>query len=247
MPYTGHVDIFRAVVRHPITLRLPTPAPSGRIGAAAADAACFLSALAATPSTSPSSHTSADDSRTQRDADWARLLARAALGDADAYERFYDASHKLAYTLARRIAGDSDAEDVLADAYFQAWRESPRFDPARSSAATWLLLIVRSRAIDCVRRRLPAAGDDETEDTLAALPALTPEPAAAFEQRQQATRLHAALALLTEQERWVIGLAFFRDYTHTAISQTTGIPLGTVKSLALRGQRKLRDTMSRTP
>ena len=202
--------------------------------------------MASTSSSPLSNRTLADDARTQRDAEWARLLGLAALGDAAAYERFYDESHKLAYGLARRIAGDSDAEDALADAYFQAWRESPRFDSARSSAATWLLLIVRSRAIDCVRRRLPGAGGGDDDDALAALPATTPEPAETVEQRQEKVRLHAALALLTEQERWVVGLAFFRDLTHQAISQTTGIPLGTVKTLASRGQRKLRQTMSST-
>lgn len=194
----------------------------------------------------PADATTAGAARARRDAEWAGLLERAAGGDAAAFERFYDDSFALASALARRIVGDADSEDILAEAYFQAWRESSRFDPARSSAATWLLLIVRSRAIDCVRRRWPQATEDERDAALASLPEPAPGPAEAAEQREQTLRLHAALALLTDQERCVVALAFFRDLTHGAISQATGLPLGTVKSLAARGQRKLRETMSRT-
>lgn len=209
-----------------------------------------LRALCPLPAPNPSSPSAnwptAEAARARRDAEWACLLERAALGDASAFERFYDDSFALARALARRIVGDTDSDDILADAYFQAWRESPRFDPARSSAATWLLLIVRSRAIDCVRRRLPQAPEEERDAALAGLPAPEPGPAEVAEQREESLRLHAALALLTDHERCVVALAFFRDLTHTAISQTTGLPLGTVKSLAARGQRKLRESMSRT-
>ena len=186
----------------------------------------------------------ADADRARRDAELARLLAGAARGDADAFERFYDATHALAFALARRIVREGEVDDVLADAYFQAWREAPRFDPARSSAATWLLLLVRSRAIDTLRRRLPQSDPDGDDELLAALAAPSPGPAEIVAQGQVERRLHAALALLTTHERWVLALAFFKDLTHVAISETTGLPLGTVKSLALRGQRKLRETMA---
>ena len=41
---------------------------------------------------------------------------------------------------------------------------------------------------------------------------------------------HKALAELSDDQREVLQLSCFDDQTHTQISQTLGIPLGTVKS-----------------
>lgn len=67
-----------------------------------------------------------------------------------------------------------------------------------------------------------------------------PSPEHLLDSLQQHTRLHAALAALSPNERWVLGLAFFRDCTHAEIAALTGLPLGTVKSLINRSQHKLR-------
>jgi RNA polymerase sigma-70 factor, ECF subfamily len=185
-----------------------------------------------------------DAERARRDAELDALLQQAACGDAEAFARFYDVSHALAQALARRIVRGPEVDDVLAEAFFQAWREAPRFDAARGSAASWLLLMVRSRAIDTVRRRLPAADQGGDDELLAALATPAPGPDDTAACNRTTHRLHAALALLSSQQRWVITLAYFRDLSHAAISQATGLPLGTVKSLALRGQRKLRQAMT---
>src|SRR5688572_31646062 len=94
-----------------------------------------------------------DPQRRARDERLALLLARAAAGDALAFEAFYDASVVHARTLARRILRDADLDDVLAEAFFQAWRDAARFDVVRGSAMAWLLTIVRTRALDLLRQR----------------------------------------------------------------------------------------------
>ena len=45
---------------------------------------------------------------------------------------------------------------------------------------------------------------------------------------------------LDADARWVLGLAYYRDLSHAAIAQATGLPLGTVKSHIARAQAKLR-------
>ena len=64
---------------------------------------------------------------------------------------------------------------------------------------------------------------------------------------EASSRLHAALAQLSANERWVLGLAFFRDCSQSEIAAATGMPLGTVKSLVTRAQHKLRETLAETP
>ena len=68
------------------------------------------------------------------------------------------------------------------------------------------------------------------------VPPLEPSPAGAV-------RLQAALGQLSQQERWLLALAYYRDHTHVQIAATTALPLGTVKSVLLRAQHKLRSLL----
>lgn len=183
--------------------------------------------------------------RARRDEQLAGWLQQAARGDAQAFEQFYDHTIGLAECLARRFLRDAELDDVLAEAYFQAWREAARYDPARGSAVSWLLTLVRCRAIDLLRQRLrqPTAteADAATLDTLAAA---LPGPDELLALAEAGGRLRQALAALSTPERWVLGLAYFRELPHSAIAEATGLPLGSVKSLLLRAQQKLRDRMS---
>jgi len=209
--------------------------------------------------------------RQERDARLAALVAAAAAGDAGAFEAFYEQTFAFARTVARRLLHDTaEVEDLLADCYFEAWRTAARFDPARGSAVTWLLTLVRSRGVDALRaaaarpdrpnpsypgggalagaptraRDAGAAADGSETEAEGPTAAATADPAEALWQRQSGTQLHAALARLSAPERWVLGLAYLRDLSHTEIAQCTGMPLGTVKSHALRAQNKLRATLA---
>lgn len=204
-----------------------------------------------TPPTAPRAAASAaeDPARAERDQRLAGWLTQAAAGDAQAFERFYDATVAYAHTLARRLLREADVDDVLAETYFQCWREAPRFDAGRGSAVTWLLTRVRSRAIDLRRQQQheateAAAGGESDELTLSGLVAQLPGPDELLALAQAGSRLYTALAALSPQERWVLGLAYFRELSHAATAQATGLPLGTVKSLLLRAQHKLRSLMS---
>src|SRR4051812_48977632 len=100
------------------------------------------------------------------------LLARAALGDREAFARLYDrvSPHLLGVIL--RINRDrAQAEDLLQEVFVNVWRAAGTFDAAQSQPLTWLTSIARHRAIDSLRRRqtepqartaLPA--DDEEHD-----------------------------------------------------------------------------------
>jgi RNA polymerase sigma-70 factor, ECF subfamily len=174
-------------------------------------------------------------------------LAAAAGGDACAFEQFYEATARQAMAVVRRVAGQAYAEDVLADCYFQAWRNAAQFDPGRGSALAWLLTMARSRALDRLRQEqlrhggLTGAPEFDADSEPAAHDL---GPDSLLESTQAKSRVHAALAQLSANERWVLGLAFFRDCTQTEIAALTGMPLGTVKSLITRAQHKMRETLT---
>jgi RNA polymerase sigma-70 factor, ECF subfamily len=181
-----------------------------------------------------------------RDERLANLLRAAASGDGRAFEAFYDGTVRYAMALVRRIAGESYAEDVLSDCYFQAWRNANRFDAERGSALTWLLTMARSRALDRLRQETlrhggragaPAFDADESEHSAG------PGPDQLLESAEACSRLHTALSQLSANERWVLALAYFRDHSQSEIAALTGLPLGTVKSLVNRAQHKLREVL----
>lgn len=180
--------------------------------------------------------------------DLAALLARSSDGDQLAFARFYDATISSAYGLALRVTNSPMlAEDVTQEAYLEAWRGAGRYDQDRGAASSWLLTIVRRRAVDRIRsvtasRRRDAAYDlregraDESDTTSSQVLASV-----------DAQRVRAALADLTPRQRQVIGLAFYGGLTYREIAAKLGIPTATIKSRARAGLIRLRDTFEPLP
>ena len=72
----------------------------------------------------------------------------------EAIEELYDRYGGMLLGLARKVVKDpADAEEVLQETFVHVWNRAASYDPARSSVATWLVLITRSRAIDRVRTK----------------------------------------------------------------------------------------------
>ncbi|MFZ5853311.1 MAG: RNA polymerase sigma factor [Chloroflexota bacterium] len=168
------------------------------------------------------------------------ILARVAGGQMDALERLYDRYRSMAYAIALRITADpGSAEDVVQDAFLDAWRNAARYAVSRGSVRTWLLSIVHHRAIDSIRRRRPTSELPEGEGATPApmtLPDIWPEVAGNLDR----TAIAAALGGLTPAQREAIELAYFGGLTQQEIAARTGAPLGTVKSRVRLGLLALR-------
>src|SRR5438876_10687976 len=82
------------------------------------------------------------------------LLTALAARDLGALAALYDRYGRLAYSLAYRILGESEAaEDVVQDAFLSAWRGAATYRPERGNPRAWLLSIVHHRAVDILRRK----------------------------------------------------------------------------------------------
>jgi RNA polymerase sigma-70 factor, ECF subfamily len=165
--------------------------------------------------------------------------------DADAFEIVYDRHGGAAYSLAYRIVGDrAAAEDVTQEAFLSLWRSGARYDRARGSVRTWLLGIVRNRAIDLLRRevvRPPKLTFEEEGRDQAASPDRTDSEAL---RREAAREVHGALSLLPADQMRVIELAFFGGLTHSEIAGILSMPVGTVKSRMRLGMEKIRTRLA---
>jgi len=171
------------------------------------------------------------------------LLKRASRGDEAAFAEFYDATSSRAYGLALRVVRNpAHAEEVSQEAYLDAWRASTRFDPARGSAAGWLLTIVHRKAVDRVRSVEAATHRDETwrRESRATEHDDTSEAAHAS---LEAARIRGAVATLTAVQREAVELTYFGGYTHTEVATLLDVPLGTAKTRIRDGLIRLRDVM----
>jgi RNA polymerase sigma-70 factor (ECF subfamily) len=151
--------------------------------------------------------------------------------DPEAFEVFYDRHGGVAYSLAYRIVGEkAAAEDVIQEAFISIWRSGARFDRARGSVRSWMLSIVRNRAIDTLRSRAGKAPKLTFDDDaiLEQRPAeeLTEDEAM---RRETATEIRGALGELPGEQSKVIELAYFGGFSQSEISRMLGVPLGTVK------------------
>ena len=178
----------------------------------------------------------------------AALMARVVERDERALARLYDETSSRVYGLALRICRQAAmAEEVVEEAYWQAWRQAPRFDPVRGEVMTWLLTIARSRALDALRRDERFRHEELAED--GAETAAEPAPAALdlLDAMRGERRVHEALATLDARSRQLVALAFFRGLTHEEIATQAGMPLGTVKSLIRRALLQLRQLLAAEP
>jgi RNA polymerase sigma factor (sigma-70 family) len=174
----------------------------------------------------------------------AELMRQIAAGEIGGLEALYDRYHGMAYALALRITTETGlAEDVVQDSFLGVWRNAGRYAEARGTVRSWLLAIVRHRAIDAMRRqRASVALGDESDEALPpnlTLPDIWPEVAG----RLDSERVRAAIASLPPAQREAIELAYFDGLTQREIADRTGAPLGTVKSRMRLGLVALREQL----
>ncbi len=152
----------------------------------------------------------------------------------------YERQWRFLYATALGLLSDpEDAREVVQEAFLYAWSKSESFDPSRSSAATWLSLITRSRSVDRLRRRQHR--DRIRSSIEQEKPSAHSDPAG-FERvlrRERNDRLRRAMGRLPEAQKRVLELSFFRGLSHRQIAAEVGIPLGTVKTRSLLAMDKL--------
>lgn len=153
------------------------------------------------------------------------LLSRVQSGDEQALTRMFQRHSRLVFSVAMRVLSDrEDAEDVLQEVFMQIWRKPLEIKEAHQSAGPLLAVMARNRAVDYIRKRRPMEPVDE-------LPlASSQDVAASSEQTLLLNRVRQIAGTLPVEQQTALDMAFFQGLTHTEIAESTGTPLGTVKT-----------------
>jgi RNA polymerase sigma-70 factor (ECF subfamily) len=169
------------------------------------------------------------------------LLHRIARRDQQAFAMLYDRYAAMLYNFCLAILKRADdTQDVLQECFLQIWEKAHAFDGVKGSVYTWLVTMTRHRAIDRLRSKqfqLHRARQPDFDFAVVADEAPSPFEAASFAER--AALIRKVFFSLPPEQREVLRLAYFEGYTQTEIAQRLRVPLGTVKTRARQGIRKL--------
>jgi RNA polymerase sigma-70 factor (ECF subfamily) len=163
------------------------------------------------------------------------LAARFAAGDPDTIRVLYQSYGRLVHAVAYKVLGDVGlAEDATQQTFVQAWRAAASYDPTRALGA-WLATIARRVAIDVYRRERRHRGVEAVDPSDPALVTAPPS----VEQLYDVWEVREALGKLSDQERELIRMQHYGEFTHAEIARELEIPLGTVKSRSFRAHKRL--------
>lgn len=167
------------------------------------------------------------------------LLGRIALGDKKAMRAMYmSLGPELHRFIQTRLSDPHEASDILQETMLEVWRQADAFE-GRSSARTWIFSIARNKAIDRVRRRVPTIAEpDET------VPDEAPDPYDTLAALDDGAALRTCVEQLTDVQRAVIHLAFFKDLPYSEIAEIEGCSVGTVKTRVHHAKKLLMHCLS---
>ncbi len=177
-----------------------------------------------------------------------QLIHRMADGEEAALAALYDRWSERVHTIAFWMLKDADeAEDVVEETFWQAWRTASRFDRRRASPSAWLLMIARSRSLDRLRahrrrveRTSAAAASTMIDELNGGSSPATLQP----ELSRSGAALTAALEALPLEQRVALELAYFAGLSHAEIAERTAEPLGTIKTRIRLAMQKLRQQLA---
>jgi len=181
----------------------------------------------------------------------AELVELARQRDSRAFRVIMRRHNRRLYRIARAVSGDdSEAEDVVQEAYFHAFANLGNFR-GDSSLATWLTRIALNEALGRLRRQRPmvelsmldAESEDETHVIPFPLMAVNCDPERTVAQREIRRLIERAIDHLPEVFRIVFVM---REIEELSIEETAGflsLPQATVKTRLHRARRLLRQAL----
>lgn len=164
---------------------------------------------------------------------------RDSLQDPEAFEAAFTANFQYVHRFLARRVGSALADDLSAETFAVAFRRRESFDPSLGELRAWLFGI----ATNLLRSHWR-----EEQHLLALEARIVGEPGLSATDsddqalaRWVAPRLARALGLLSQDQRDVLLLHAWADFSSEEIASALGVPAGTIRSRLSRARAELRD------
>ena len=135
----------------------------------------------------------------------------------------------------RKLSGDfALADDLAQDCFLHAWDKLQTYS-GRGSFIGWLLKVAYTTFLQSKRKSKRYA---EILDEVGQV--AENAPGSYTQASDEVSDLDKLLAVLSEEERAVMIMSYACGLSHREISEATGMPVGTIKSVIFRGKEKIR-------
>src|SRR5713226_4230096 len=174
--------------------------------------------------------------------DW---VWRARAGDEAAFGQLVEAYQTPIYNLCYRMLGEAgEAEDAAQETFLRAYSQLSSYDPNRAFK-TWLFSIANHHCIDRLRkRRLTWLSIDQDLPPHPALQEQAPGPEEASVRREQAEQVQGLLARLPPEDRSVVVMRYWYDFSYEEIAEATRATVSAVKSRLHRARGNLGEMLA---
>ncbi len=166
------------------------------------------------------------------------LIIRIQRGDHAAFgvlvQRHTDRFFRFAW---RMLGNESDAEDVVQDAFVKFWENPHTWDAGKNvQFTTWFTRIIHNRCIDFLRRKKPITGTDVLDFRA------TDETAAddTIDKKEVQIVLEAGIHNLPERQKSALTLCFYEGLSNKEAASVMGIGVKALESLIMRAKKALR-------
>jgi RNA polymerase sigma-70 factor (ECF subfamily) len=179
------------------------------------------------------------------------LVRRAQDGDADAFGELVERYRSKMYRLARPMTKtDEDAEDVIQESFFKAYRSLSRFR-RESKFSTWLYRITVNHALMKLRRKeidsipLDTPERDGKHAASTSIHDTAPDPLARLVKVESRKTLDNAIAGLPTRDRTVLTLRYIEELSTNETGRMLDLSTSAIKSRLFRARSALRAELLR--
>ncbi|MDZ7342432.1 MAG: sigma-70 family RNA polymerase sigma factor [candidate division KSB1 bacterium] len=179
------------------------------------------------------------------DLDERSIILRCQQGDRQAYGHLVTRYMKRAYFIALGLVGSHEhALDLSQEAFVRGYRSIDRLNPEQKFF-TWYYQILRNLCFNHLRdtarhaRSFSAIG----EASILQITDSTQDITAAVERQEMIEALWTAIEELKPQEREMIMLKDFQEFSYQEIAETLDCPIGTVMSRLFHARKALKQKM----
>ena len=164
----------------------------------------------------------------------------------DLFEHFAPLIKAYAFKVTELSKAEILAEELAQETMIKVWIKAHTFDPAKSSAGTWIFTIARNTRIDLIRKyskQWEANNTQFDENILTAddiWPGQTDDVYTQIETSHNKKKILDLINELPLEQIAVIKIIFLEGLTHSEAASHLNVPLGTVKSRVRLALQKLK-------
>lgn len=164
----------------------------------------------------------------------------------DLFEHFAPLIKAYAFKVTELSKAEILAEELAQETMIKVWIKAHTFNPAKSSAGTWIFTIARNTRIDLIRKyskQWEANNTEFDENILTAddiWPGQTDDVYMQIETSHNKKKILDLINELPLEQIAVIKIIFLEGLTHSEAASHLNVPLGTVKSRVRLALQKLK-------